>query len=523
MNATVPTRPTGVSIESLPFRGAASNAVPMLDLPSPFQVDMLVAQWKSVSKDFVDLLERYRSEPLALRHFGIINWHTKKLDVAIEAFSAALALSPDDPRLWADLAGIYDGSSRVELAEICMRRALELDPRPGRYWQMLASLLDRRGARDEAESAYLEALRVEPMLGDAHFGLGILRFHRQRVDEAASSLRAAIANGYSNALGYSCLGHVLYRTSDFAGCAMAFEEAARFGPLEPNARKQFARARTLATMVEGRIDDALNAYPELAGEDREDLSTILLDAFSLLSAHGHRAAAIEVGRRRLAEKPDDPIQRYLLDAVAGLPLKSAPIDYIESYFDRFAPQFDQKLVGILQYHTPEQLKDLIAKHRSQFANIVDLGCGTGLGAEPLASFGGTLMGVDVSSRMLEEAAKRNRYTSLVKAEVVAHLHDHPAEFDLIFAADLFVYIGDLAPLMRSASQALVSAGILALNIERGPSGDFTLLPSGRFAHSIDYVERLAGPDFEILDRVETMIRLEANRPVEGYLVVLRRR
>ena len=492
-----------------------------LDLPDSQRVERLIAGLQS-TRDFQTLFESYGRVLPALRHYGLTQWHARRLDVALEALGAAVTLSPEDPHLWADLAGVYDGLSLADPAEACIRRSLALDTGQARPWQLLASLTDRRGDHVEAEAAYRHALEIEPGLGDAHFGLGILQFNQRHIEDSAASLRAAILHGYANALGYACLGHVLYMAGDFFDSTAAFEAAARFGPLDPNGRRKYARARTFATIIEGRAEAALAAYPQLAGEDQEDIAIVARDAFSLLSAYGHQAAATEIGRVLLAKAPDDPIQRYLLDAVTGRPLRRAPLDYIELYFDRFAPEFDRKLVDVLHYRAPERMQALVARHRRDFARMLDLGCGTGLAAEPLSTFGGLLTGVDISGRMLDEAAKRGRYAALLKSEAIACLDEHPDSFDLVFAADLLVYIGDLDPFGQAASRSLASGGILALSIETSTADDFVLLRSGRFAHSLAYLNRVFGADFDTLEVVAAAIRLEANRPVDGHFIVLRR-
>ena len=101
-------------------------------------------------------------------------------------------------------------------------------------------------------------------------------------------------------------------------------------------------------MIDGNVEQAVADYAKLAGEDREDLSDILRDAFAVLSAYGHLEAAAAVGRLRLAQNPDDPVQRYLLDAVSGRPMPRAPVDYLENCFNLFAKSFDHKLVEVLK-------------------------------------------------------------------------------------------------------------------------------------------------------------------------------
>ena len=66
-------------------------------------------------------------------------------------------------------------------------------------------------------------------------------------------------------------------------------------------------------------------------------------------------------------------------------------------------------------------------------------------------------------------------------------------------------------------------GLLTLSTETAEVERFKLQPSGRFAHAVPYVERLAEPHFAVLAREATTLRLEAARPAAGILMVLERR
>lgn len=503
--------------------GCLASAIDDLDLPSATEVDALLRRLREGSRDARALLARYGQASPALRHYGLLQWQAGRMAEAVEAFRAALTSAAHDADLWRDLAGAYDGAGRPELAVPCIESSIALQPDHARSWLMLAGLKSRATLPREAERAFEEALRLDPALGEAHFGLGLLRFGERRLEEAAASLEAAIANGYPTAVGFAALGHVLYLSGSFAACAAAFGAAADQGGLEGSSRRKYALARTLTTIIEGRLDEAWRAYPALAGSDAQSPAEALHEAFSILSAYGHRDAAVAVGRLRLARNPDDAAQRYLLDALEGRALARAPVDYLESHFDGFAGTFDQKLVEVLQYDAPEQMARLLAPLRQHFAQTLDLGCGTGLAARHLAPRSGRLTGVDVSGRMLEQAAKRGLYADLVKAEALAFLAGQPARFDLVFAADVLVYFGDLAELYDRVAASLVPGGLFAASIETMPEGTYTVLPSGRFAHAIDYTERIAAAHFRVAARQAVTIRLEAGRPAPGLLTVLERR
>ena len=196
------------------------------------------------------------------------------------------------------------------------------------------------------------------------------------------------------------------------------------------------------------------------------------------------------------------------------PSARAPSDYIESHFDGFAATFDRKLVGDLLYDVPRTLAGLVATVGRTFRDILDLGCGTGLAAAALAPFDGRLTGVDLSGGMLEQAAKRGHYAELVKAEAVAFMVDHPAGFDLVFAADVVNYFGDLEPVFAGAARALRPGGLFAFSIETMAGDGHRLQPSGRFTHATSYVERAAS-GFSVLAQQATTIRIEAGRPRGG--------
>lgn len=494
-----------------------------IHLPDVGVTMALVASLQASLPDFGRILDRFGHPAPALRKLGLVHWENGRFDTAARTFEAALSLAPDDPDLWRDLASVYSAADRDEPALTAIRTSLELNPHSAPSWQALASIADRLDDAETAEDAYRRTITLDPKAPAAHLGLGLLLFRKKQYQGALAAMRISVALDPVNGLAHFALGHLCFIAGDFGACARAFDEAARLTlELDQPSRQKRARALTFQAMIEGSIREALDAYGTIAGEDREDLDIIARDAFSVLSAAGHLEAAAEIGRMRLSEKPDDPVRRYLLDAVLGRSMDAAPTDYIETYFDLFAPQFDSKLTETLQYNAPHQMAQLVAAHRTGFRHMLDLGCGTGLAAMELQPLGENLTGLDLSSGMLAEAAKRGPYTELVKAEAGAYLAATQNRFDLIFAADSLIYFGDLTPLMRAAAGALVPGGIFALSIERADGSGFTLQPSGRFAHSLGHLTTAAA-DFTILETRESTIRLEAGRPVPGLYVVMRRR
>lgn len=397
------------------------------------------------------------------------------------------------------------------------------DPESAGAWLDQAVAASNEGRHEAAQAGFARALALDPDLGEAQLGLGLCLMAQRQFVAAVAPLRAAAACPEATAIWHGCLAQGLYMTGDFAGSAAAFERAAALEVPSTNARLTHARAATFAGMIDGRVDEALAAYPALAGDEAEDIDDLAREAFAILGVFGHAPAAAAVGAWRMARRPDDAIQAYLLAAVSGAELDRAPAAYVAAHFDSFADKFDHQLVDLLNYDAPQRLAAMVAAQETRFADILDLGCGTGLSAPALAPFGGRLTGVDLSGGMLERARARGGYDQLVRDEAVAFLQAHPETYDLIFAADMVIYFGDLAPLFSAAAQALRPGGVLAMSTETSSDqADWTLLSSGRFSHDDTYVARAASAGFTLLDQQRILLRHEGLAPIEGTLHVLRR-
>ena len=493
-----------------------------IELPSPEQVTALLPTWRAQHPRLDASFGHFGEPTKALRHMGLLLWQEGGLEDATRMFAAAASLAPHEAPLWSSLGGVlYAGGHRREAAA-CIRNALSRDPSPAADWLLLGTIYRAESDMPQAEDAFLRTLERDATSADAALSLGLLYMQTRRFAEADARLQAAIAFGRDDATVHACRAQVLSNLGDFPGAAAASAEASRRQPKDQALRRKLGQARFLETVLEGSAEEGFVAYRTAFGMDAEDPEKMTRDAFHLLSGYGFAEAAIRLGEIRQAQRPDDPVQSYLLAALKHEPIARAPDDYVVTYFDMFADVFDQQLVEVLDYHGPEKLQALVASQGKTLARIVDLGCGTGLAGPLLKGAGRVLTGVDLSPRMLEKAAARRLYDHLITSEAVTYLASQERAFDLIFAADFVVYLGDLAPLLTHAARALERGGLLALTIETTDVDDYRLLPSGRFAHRLGYVEDLACDAFVLRRQEATMIRLEANKPVDGALMLFER-
>jgi predicted TPR repeat methyltransferase len=238
----------------------------------------------------------------------------------------------------------------------------------------------------------------------------------------------------------------------------------------------------------------------------------------LLQSLGRIHEADEVYRRALARGLSPEFFGHLRAAASGETPAKAPPGYVQQTFDAIAPHFDQHLTEVLEYRVPECLAEqLLSIAPGRRYAVVDLGCGTGRMGRALGAAAAPLVGVDLSSGMLTEANRHGCYLTLHQADIAEWLDAcPPLSFDLVTAADVFTYMGDLESIFRHVARVLRPDGLFAFSVEATVADDWCLMPSGRYAQSHAYVERLAANEgLEILHHSGMEIR----RGVDGELYV----
>ncbi len=344
----------------------------------------------------------------------------------------------------------------------------------------------RRRKLDDALAECRRALAADPDDAEAHTSLGRLLRHLGRLDEAVAANRRAIALAPDRAEAHNELGNVRLELGWLDGAVAAYRRAVGLRP-------DFAQAHNnLGWVLQelGKLDEAVAAH-----------------------------------RRAIALKPDDESFRYMLDALTGGRPDRAPEAYVSRLWDSYAYRFD-RIVDALEYRAPQLLRDAVERRLGGAGaswTVLDIGCGTGLCGPLFRKLARRLIGVDLSPRMIEKARERGVYDALDVAELTEYLARRENWVDLIVAADVLVYIGDLAPVLAGACRALKAGGLFAFSVEHSDGVDFALLPSGRFAHSTAYVARETMRAGYVVEGAErAVLRKEGEVGVLGDICLLRR-
>ncbi|MBP1885844.1 putative TPR repeat methyltransferase [Ensifer mexicanus] len=250
---------------------------------------------------------------------------------------------------------------------------------------------------------------------------------------------------------------------------------------------------------------------------------------------GRKEAAIEALRNTLRLTPEDIFGAGLKLALLGAAEtpEQPPSVYIERLFDDYAERFDKALIEKLDYSVPEKLAALIdrATNGRRFHHVTDLGCGTGLFGERIRHRCDYLEGFDLSANMLAKAEAKATYDRLAQADLSLAPEESgafgalpPERSDLVSAADVLMYLGNLETVFVIADRLLAHGGLFAFSVEDAATDEgFTLRPSLRYAHSEPYIVGLcAERGFLLIATERTVIRTDAGKPIAGILFLARK-
>lgn len=345
--------------------------------------------------------------------------------------------------------------------------------------------LVEQGRLAEAEARLAESLRRLPGRASTLLNLGLVRLRLGRPAEALALLDEALA-------------------------------------AEPDARDAaFHRASALAAL--GRLDDAVAQLATLlAAQPQLGLAWSLLGHVE--KDRGRPAAARQAFEQAQRHGADNAVTRFALAALGGAAMPAAaPPQYVQGLFDGYADDFEQHLVGTLRYRGHEAVV-AAARDGAPWASALDLGCGTGLCGPLLRPLARHVAGVDLAAGMVARARARGAYDRVDQAEILQHLQDTRERHDLVVAADVLIYFGDLAPLFARVARVLRPGGRFVFSVEAAAGDGVELRPTMRYAHgSAGVLAQAALQGLALVTQAALVLREEQRVPVHGTVFAFSRR
>jgi len=370
-------------------------------------------------------------------------------------------------------------------------------------------------------ASYRNAIRCAPDYPEAFYHCGLVLHLCGKFDAALQHFERALQIRPAYAQACNATGITLHSLGRYAEALDCYSRAIEIKPdfvqaffnrgISYNRLQEFEHAVTDFELATGFQPDYPRAWFYLGNSLRQ------------LNQSGLAIAAY----RRARSLGADPEQiDFLLATLGAATVPDAPpASYVSELFDQYADHFDAHLTQVLQYAVPELIATMLTPHLPvEPIDCLDLGCGTGLCGPLLRRHAGTLTGVDLSQNMLDQAARHKLYDRLICAEITDFLFQSEQQFDLITAADVLVYLGDLNPLMQGVGKALRDQGLFCFSVEHlnndRSSADYILQTSARYAHSERYLRQLAHQHHLALVGVQQHTGRRENQNKSAALLVL---
>ena len=420
------------------------------------------------------------------------------------------------------LGGTYHGLQQYDRAIDTFNRALKIDNNDIQTLSNIASAYKETHHFAEAETYYKKSLAIQENQPDALTNYGLLMQSNAQLDDAILLHKKAIQLAPNHHTALYNLAYALNEKGDSETSLQVYNKVLESAP-------NHIRALCDVAHILGKLKQHEQALPflqqalQIAPND-EHIHLNFGNTYRMLERFDQAETSFN---EVIKINPNNLNAKYYLAIMKGdNSVTSSPDDYVQQLFDGYAETFDEQLIDQLQYKTPELIGDMVKKHTDESSKykILDLGCGTGLAGIYLQSISETMIGVDLSEKMIKKAQLRNIYDDLVVSGISQYFETHDYQTDIIVSADVFVYIGDIADIFNSASKSLQTNGIFVFSTEDTQEAEqFLLRDSGRFAHNENYIRNLASKNgLNLIDNEKTIIRYESNEPIHGQVYLLRK-
>jgi tetratricopeptide (TPR) repeat protein len=154
-------------------------------------------------------------DPTLLTDLGIQAQIMKRLDLANESLSAALAIKPDDLTALYALARVETDQTHSAAAEKHFRAYLAARPEDATAHYGLGHLLQMQLRTEEAIKEFRRSIELQPVQTESYYALGQIALDRQHDAEAEPLFQKVLARDPSHGGALTGMGVLSYRAKDY--------------------------------------------------------------------------------------------------------------------------------------------------------------------------------------------------------------------------------------------------------------------------------------------------------------------
>ena len=422
----------------------------------------------------------------------------------------------------------YQEGDMAKTISLC-RKALKTDSQNIMALTLLGNAYFLERQYEKAQDCYLHIKTLQPDSLANLINLANVCFELKSYDESCNYGNKALMEDKNNLTALSLLGNAYLESEKYPEAIRVLEKLTELSPHDFWVDNSLSQAWQKQGDFRKAFSYALSAVEKSGGDSSQQLNlSYLLYETALEKGADFISDEVAIWEEKYGQ---DSQVRFVIDSLKNnSAVRVANPEYLHTVFDNFAADFEQVLSG-LDYRAPQY----IAQYMEQLyphtwltkIRILDAGCGTGLCGlflKKYAKYHG-LDGVDLSEKMIAEAKKKLIYHRLYCQELCAFLRSQNNAYDLITAADVLTYFGDLKPVFANAFSALKKRGRIIFTITKNNENDsdWHLHMSGRFSHTLEYVETLLNEHGFRIEKTDVKpLRTEAGKSVMGYIISARK-
>jgi predicted TPR repeat methyltransferase len=475
---------------------------------------------ESAIKSYQKAIELKPDYTGAYNNLGLMHYQQKDFTLAKDAYSKALELSPNFVNALLNSAILCAHLGELEESREKLERAFELDAHNPKILGQLAQVYLSLNEPKKALIFFDEKLKTMPEDANTYYDIGLCLLKIEEYSDAIKSLEMALALQSPADDLYHHLATAYLYENDVEKALNYYFRQLEIKPL----MESYYNIGVLL-MNKNRSKEAIT-YLEHAASLDSAYFPVHVNLGALYLKHQHLAKAIEHYQIALSLHPEDAEISHILSALQkDKTPDAAPKEYLQRLFDQYATFYEKHLTQHLKYQVPEKIYAQIFEEigiETPSLQILDLGCGTGLCGSLFRKMAKKLIGIDISEKMLTKADEKKIYDELAALDVNVALETYQHN-DIILAADVFTYIGNLSTIFEKAHEALNENGLFAFSVEKTSVEAFELQHSIRYAHSKNYLNNLIKKNnFNILRFENLILRQQRNKAVEGYLLLLKK-
>lgn len=492
----------------------------------------------NTEQHYYKLLEADPNNAQIHNKLAMLLYRNQDFDNALIHYAKAVNLKPDYIEAHYNLGLLFIKLAKPDEAITQLKNVLALDQNHILSHKLIADLYLQNNALAQAKQHYEIALELQPKQVETLNNLGVTYLKLKDPESAITCFSKAVMFDENHLDARNNLAVTYLQQDRYENALLHYQILLQQDRDNLEVHYNFG----VAKMAVGDLNDAIRHFQIVLQKQPDSIDAAINIAAVYLKLNSVNKA-IDCYEKVVKQDPHHPVANYMLhalrDASIGNGPEVAPAQYVKNLFDNYAGYYDKHTTEVLHYQVPALMRTAIdnLKDKTNLPwRILDLGCGSGLSGQTFHDLATRLIGIDISPKMLYYAKLKGIYDDLMEGDLLSCLSRHSLsnighQFNLILAADVFVYMGQLSEVFQNATRLLAENGLFVFSIETMNENElnnskkegFVLRRTARYAHSENYLEKLA-VNSSLKIRLKQIIipRYQDENPVKGLLYVLQK-